>query len=153
MQQLNEDYYIQHRVVNSNMFSDPLDDLFAALGNFAFHFVVAGTVERLPDVNGESRYRVILDQVGIYVRDSYDFNDKPGKWNEPQSWISQPLGYWDCEDQEAGRTPGFGAYYVENEDFREWREKYGNGKGGDYLVFSEIRVITVNDSFEFYGER
>jgi hypothetical protein len=143
MQQFNEDYHIQNRPVSSDLVSDPLDDLFAALANFSFNFVVEGTVERLPDVNGKPRYKVTLDKVGIYVRDSYDFNDKKG------NWISQPLGYWDCAERDAGKTPGPGAYYVDNDDFREWRDKYGNGKGGDYLVFSDIKVIDVSDSFEF----
>jgi YD repeat-containing protein len=85
----------------------PLDDLFAALANFDFHFVTQGTVERLPDVNGKPRYKVTLDKVGIYVKDSYDFNDDSTSLN-PKTWVSQPLGYWDCAEMDAGKTPGLG---------------------------------------------
>jgi hypothetical protein len=59
------------------------------------------------------------------------------------------LGYWDCEDKDATKTRRPGSKYVDNEAFRDWRDQYGNGKGGDYLVFSDIKVINVNDTFEF----
>ena len=149
MKKFDADYYFQQRSVNSSLSSDPLDDLFAALANFNFQFVTQGTVERLPDVNGKAHYKVTLDKVGIYVKDSYDFNDHLSAWNDPKTWASQPLGYWDCADQDVTKTPRPGAYYVNNQDFREWRDKYGNGKGGDFLVFSDIKVISVSDSFEF----
>ena len=100
-------------------------------------------MERLADVEGKARYKVTLDKVGIYVQDSYDFNDKDPNAGD---FSSQPLGFWDCEEQ---KTPGLGAYYVTNRDFRDWRDQYGNGKGGDFLVFSDIKVISVSDSFEF----
>jgi hypothetical protein len=148
MKQFNEDYYFQQRSFNSDLLFDPLDDLFAALADFNFNFVTEGTVERLPDVNEKARYRVTLDKIGIYVQDSYDFNDNPVSL-KPTTWISQPLGYWDCADKDASKKPGPGAYYVTNQDFREWREQHGNSKGGDFLVFSDIKVIHVNDSFEF----
>ncbi len=47
-----------------------LDDLSAALGNFAFRVAVAGGVTF---VSG-SKHLVTLSEVGIYVRDSFDFN-------------------------------------------------------------------------------
>jgi hypothetical protein len=150
MQQFNDDYQFQYREVNSNSILDPLDDLFAALGNFNFNFVTQGTVEYLgKNANGKDAYKVTLTQVGIYVRDSYDFNDASADWHNPKTWVSQPLGYWDCAERNASRTPGPGAYYVNNEDFRKWRDNYGNGKGGDFLVFSDIKVINVNDTFTF----
>ncbi|MDR1349702.1 MAG: DUF6402 family protein [Zoogloeaceae bacterium] len=148
MKKFDEDYQFQYRTVNSGAVSAPLDDLFAALGDFNFDFVTQGTVERLPDVDGKARYEVTLDKVGIYVKDSYDFNDDPAGWN-PKTWASQPLGYWNCAEQKASKTSGSDFYYVNNKDFREWREEYGNGKGGDFMVFSNIKVITVNDTFEF----
>ncbi|MDR1661163.1 MAG: DUF6402 family protein [Azoarcus sp.] len=139
--------YAKARIKHWLIGETPTDDV-AALANFNFHFVTQGTVERLPDVDGKARYKVTLDRVGIYVQDSYDFNDNPASRN-PKTWVSQPLGYWDCAEMDVFKTPGFGAYYVDNDDFREWRDKYGNGKGGDYLVFSDIKVINVNDTFTF----
>jgi hypothetical protein len=32
---------------------------------------------------------------------------------------------------------------------RDWRDKYGKGRGGDFLVFSNIKRFDTNDSFEF----
>jgi hypothetical protein len=145
MKQFDEDYHFQHRPVNSSLVSDPLDDLFAALANFNFQFITQGTVERLPDVDGKARYKVTLEKVGIYVKDSYDFNDIP----PDAEYTSQPLGYWNCVRRKVYKTPGFGAYYVTNWDFREWRSQYGDGMGGDFLVFSDIKVIDVDDTFEF----
>jgi hypothetical protein len=31
----------------------------------------------------------------------------------------------------------------------EWRDKHGKGRGGDFLVFSDIHWREVNDVFEF----
>jgi hypothetical protein len=53
-------------------------------------------------------------------------------------------------NQNVTKLPKSGADYVTNEDFRKWRKKYGNGKGGDFLVFSDIKIINVSDSFEFF---
>jgi hypothetical protein len=52
-------------------------------------------------------------------------------------------------NQNITKLPKLGAYYVTNEDFRKWRKKYGNGMGGDFLVFSDIKVIDVSDVFYF----
>jgi hypothetical protein len=149
MKQFDKDYAFQQRQVFSDINDDPLDDLFAALGNFNFNFVTRGTVERLPDdANGKSRYRVTLHEVGIYVKDSYDFNDDDA-WYKP----SQPLGFWSCVKQDVSKDKGkiidFDYKYVDNEDFRDWRDQYGKGKGGDFLVFSDIKVFTVFNTFIF----
>ncbi|GHT96347.1 hypothetical protein AGMMS49545_21070 [Betaproteobacteria bacterium] len=73
-----------------------------------------------------------------------------------KTWASQPLGYWNCKKPDASKNSEKDYYYVNNADFREWRKKYGNGKGGDFLVFSGIKIIKnedgtyVTDTFEFY---
>lgn len=36
--------------------------------------------------------------------------------------------------------PGIGYESVENKTFRDWRTK--NGRGGDFLVFSDVKTIT-----------
>jgi len=118
--------------------TDPLDDLFAALANFDFHIVASGTVE--PVAPGE--YRVSVDRVGIYVRDQYEFNDEPG-WYVP----SQPLGFWDDVALEASKLPMRSGSYVNNADFRAWRT--ANGKGGDFLVFSDLKVHALPTPWEF----
>ena len=119
--------------------TDPLDDMFAALGKFNLRIVLAGSISGLTipsPVNRTSRYQVQIDRVGVYIYDSYDFNG------------FQLLGFWSelCRDVARGPTGDYEAVY--NSTFREWREK--NKKGGDFLVFSDLKVIPLNppDTFE-----
>jgi hypothetical protein len=53
-----------------------LDDMTAALGNFVFKVAVAGDLERPP---GSSSTRVTIRSVGVFIRDSFDFNDFQGR--------------------------------------------------------------------------
>lgn len=41
------------------------------------------------------KYRVVIEEVGIYLKDSFDFND--GKTND-SLLLSQPLGFWPREN-------------------------------------------------------
>jgi len=143
--QFHKDWHIQHTPVQQN-YSDPLDDLYAALGDFAFYYIVKGWAERLPDQNGKPYYRVTIDKVGVYIRDSFDFNDPPG------AFFSQPLGLWSCLKQDAAKFALGSSYYsITNNDFRDWRNQYGNGRGGDFLVFSDIKTFNTNtnNTFDF----
>lgn len=72
--------YVNFRVVSFGLFN--LDDMAAALGNFAFRVVVAGGVAPVPKT---SKFQVTISDVGVCIRDSYDFNG------------SQFLGFWDEE--------------------------------------------------------
>jgi len=162
--QFHNDWQVQFSNVRQNPVTQQLDDLYAALGDFSFYYLVKGWVERLPDQGSKPRYRVTLNKVGVYVMDSYDFNDidpETAKGNGWAGWllstdpvnavISQPLGVWSCSRNYAGKNPFplENKYYVQNRDFREWRKRYGKGRGGDFLVFSDIKVFDTNDSFEF----
>ncbi|GKT00916.1 DUF6402 family protein [Acidovorax sp. SUPP3434] len=153
MLQSMENEAIQFRVIGGNMdmLVGPMDDLRAALGNFTFRLVVAGTVEaemtekkvaagpapKVPTGN----YLVTIEEVGIYVKDSYDFNDAAGE--------DQDLGNWNFESNSVGRTGLNGGFNVRNSDFRKWRS--ANGKGGDFLIYSDMRVLkqTTNNTFLF----
>jgi len=159
-----KNWHIQNRSFQQEL-TDPLDDLYAALGDFHFYFLVKGWVTRLKDQDTKPHYKVMIEKVGMYVRDSYDFND-PDCW---YCWVvpSQPLGFWSCEKNYAAKlprptlelnpipfaqpptrvVPDPSAHYVNNASFRAWRNS--QGKGGDFLVFSDIKVFNVNDSFEF----
>jgi hypothetical protein len=88
------------------------DGLSAALGAFVFNVAIAGTVFRPPMTS--QGLVVTVAEVGIYVKDSFDFNG------------DQFLGFWGYRD-----TP------TNNSDFREWRDQ--NNAGGDFLVFSDIK--------------
>jgi len=136
---------IQYRTVGNSwdMAFGKIDDLRAALANFIFKIIVIGEVrpifseKKLP--TGE--YNVIISEIGIYVRDSYDFIDPPGE--------DQELGNWDFEDNSVGRSIFNGGETVRNSDFRTWRA--ANSKGGDYLVFSNIKYLkqSPTNSFTF----
>lgn len=143
MQDLDK-YHIQFRSMKQNPLTAPMDDLTAALANFNFNIIVKGKVRCLERLRSsvKTKYEITLSQIGVYVKDSYDFND--GK----KSWMSQPLGFWNCENNYAGKFY-FNGYYIKNSDFRDWRSKHGKGRGGDYLVFSDILATNVSDYFEF----
>ena len=111
--------YVNQRVVGFSL-SD-LDDMAAALGNFAFRIVVAGGVMPIPK---SPRFKVTISEVGVYVRDSYDFNG------------SQFLGFWDDKDNSVSMTNPLSGTSISNDDFRSWRAK--TGKGGDFLIFSDL---------------
>lgn len=153
MQLTMESEAIQFRVVGGNMdmLIGPMDDLRAALANFTFRVVVAGSVEPemidrqvasgTPVKVASGNYLVTIEEVGIYVKDSYDFNDATGE--------DQDLGNWNMESNTVGRTGLNGGFNVHNSDFRKWRA--ANQKGGDFLVYSDLRVLrqTSNNTFVF----
>jgi hypothetical protein len=109
----------------------PLDDLVAALGNFAFRVNVAGTVAARPG----GQYRVALSEVAVYVADSFDFEG------------DQPLGFWNEDNNTGAKTALSGGKPVANVTFRNWRAK--NQKGGDFLVFSDVRRVKLTPPEEF----
>jgi hypothetical protein len=124
--------YINLREVGMSGSTENLDDLDAALGRFTFHVAIAGTVTPLPKSAG---HQVEVKEVGIYVRDSYDFDGYQylGCWNDTKSTVSKnPLASGDT---------------VYNSDFRDWRAK--NGRGGDYLIFSDVAKMTLTPADSF----
>lgn len=94
------------------------DDLTAALANFTFHLAVKGAARW-----ADETLQVTIEEIGIYVRDSYDFLNKSGE--------NQRLGVW-----------GEGVGNVTNNHFNEWRT--ANGRGGDFLVYSDIKITRLN---------
>lgn len=148
--------YVNSRTAGKQ--SDPLDGLSAALGRFNFHLVFDGHIERDPPpglklpapVPGVSRlavplsgpfsYTVTVAAVGVYVYDSYDFNDDPAAFSRPGTWVSQPLGCWNPETNAAARSwvgAGWQGFCVNNRTFRDWRA--ANKAGGDFEVFSDMK--------------
>jgi len=109
-----------------DMATSSIDHLTAALARFNFHVVVHGLISGPEKAGGLAQFQV--SEVGVYVRDSYDFNDAPGE--------DQDLGNWDLDDNSVGRTWMNGGTSVRNSDFRAWRS--ANKKGGDYLIYSDI---------------
>ena len=73
-------------------------------------------------------HTVRIDAIGIYVRDSYDFNG------------IQFLGRWDIDIWDW-------PCLIFNANFSNWRS--ANGKGGDYLVYSDVKVIHLSPADSF----
>jgi hypothetical protein len=118
--------YVTQRVVPFDLMNDPLDDMSAALANFAFRVLVAGSVAAGP---GGVGHRVTISEIGVYIRDTYDFNG------------FQPLGFWDDSTNRVEKGPFWGGVAVFNSDFRTWRTT--NALGGDFLVYSDIKRVTL----------
>jgi len=118
--------YINERAVGSIW--DPLDDMYAALGKFNLRVAVKGFIKLSPDPSTLT-YVVNISEVGVYLRDSYDFNG------------DQSLGYWNASTNYGGGNP-FKGTPVANSDFRDWRT--ANKKGGDFLVFSDLKIVKIS---------
>lgn len=126
--------------------NDPLDDFYAALGQCNLKIAVTGVVT---ESNGG--HQIVIDEVGLYIRDTYDFND---------GWFpfSQPLGFWGFDGVERSiqlawdvevderysdePEPAGRKYAVQNDDFRNYRARYG--RGGDFVVFSDVQRVQIN---------
>jgi hypothetical protein len=78
---------------------------------------------------------VTITDVGVYLRDSYDFNG------------DQHLGFWDDSDNSVSTLNFLSGTRVTNEDFRVWRN--ANGRGGDFLIYSDVwwTHLTTPDKF------
>jgi Family of unknown function (DUF6402) len=98
-----------------------VDGLTAAVGAFVFNIAVAGKISSKPLMRGMLGMRTVsvsIEEVGIYVKDSVDFEGQ------------QFLGWWGYRDTD---------YY--NSDFREWRVI--NHAGGDFWDYSDIKRIKL----------
>ncbi|AKT41270.1 DUF6402 family protein [Chondromyces crocatus] len=113
--------YINFRTVSFGLGN--LDDLSAALGNFTYRVAIAGEAEGLSG----GGTRVYVHQVGIYVRDSFDFNG------------SQFLGYWDDSDNSVSMLNFLSGDGVENASFQAHRRR--TGMGGDFLIYSDTKKL------------
>jgi Family of unknown function (DUF6402) len=91
------------------------DALAAALGSFELQVAIAGKVLSI----GGGVFEVSIEEVGIYVKDSFDFNG------------DQFLGIWGYRDDP-----------INNSDFRKWRAD--NHLGGDFRVFSDVKRVRLN---------
>ena len=107
------------------------DDMEAALANFSI-YVVPLSFDVAPE-NG--KFRINLTSVGFHVMDSYDFNGH------------QYLGFWDETSNTASAYPMASGTEVDNGDFRDWRS--ANGKGGDFLVYSDVKEVDIQPADSF----
>lgn len=124
--------YIQSKQYTSSPWSDPLNDVYGALGSFNYHYAVEGVVTPSP----KGQFRIAIKKVGIFVFDKYDFEDDASWWRP-----SQPLGFWNFDTGDVSKGWSWGYHEVSNSTFRDWRAK--NGHGGDFLVYSKVKIIEL----------
>jgi hypothetical protein len=137
----------QVNVQRIGQLSDPMDDFYGAMGEASLKVAVSGIVTPT-DVGKTS---IEIDEMGFYLRDSYDFSD--------DTFISQPLGFWSFYGVErslrlASDVPIAGqwvrddaakirsqAYLVQNKHFRQFRDQHG--RGGDFMIVSDVLRVRL----------
>ncbi|QXH49183.1 hypothetical protein KSS94_14600 [Pseudomonas fakonensis] len=132
---------------------DAMDDVYGALGGFAIKIAATSMwTVREPGVPA----KIVIDEIGLYVRDTYDFLNSGGE--------DQFLGYWNATDVrdatgvlarpaqrytdlKASTSPriedqGKTFYRVTNDSFNQYRALHN--KGGDFLIFSTVHKVKVD---------
>jgi Family of unknown function (DUF6402) len=123
------------------------DDMTAALANFTFRVVVAGTVGPVAPAPGApagpTTYQVRITEVGVYIQDSFDFEGDQflGCWSDSPDGFS-PIPPPSGISIGPIPIPSFQYKPVFNSTFRDWRTS--NGHGGDFLVFSDMKRVTLS---------
>jgi len=111
-----------------------IDDFYAAIGTGSIKIAVAG--DAVPAAR--ARIRLSIDEIGLYLRDTYDFiGDQPlGRWG-PDGMTRFALLAPDVPIA-ADEVPGYYTPYfnVNNAVFNRYRQRFG--KGGDYVIFSDV---------------
>lgn len=112
-----------------------LDDLTATLGSFSIMLFPMGLIY-LEDENvalDDRKYRIELKQVGVYIKDAFNFNE--------ERLIPQFLGFWNPKTNYAGGNPSKGVV-ITNESYNQWQEAHK--KGMNFSFFSDVRYINVD---------
>lgn len=127
---------------NSRPVADRFDDLTAALGRFYLFVIPKGYAEV-----SESKVRVVVQQIGVYARDSFDFEGP------------QYLGFWQLPDKIGpaivkeeppmwrDRRARSDVFPMCNSAYNAWRDR--TGKGEDFLIYSDIHAADVSHEFTF----
>lgn len=128
---------------------DTINDWYGAMGNSNLKICVRGMTQVR-----EKKAFFIVDKLGFYLKDTYDFLD------EEKS--SEPLGVWSknrilSKEETAiymstylsglwgNLVRGFSGFVpVFNKDFRKWQKK--NDSGGDYIIFSDVLWISPRET-------
>lgn len=137
-------------------YSDTFDDLYGAVFKATLKLAVVGKASYSSRL-GQDIFEI--EKLGIYVRDTYDFNS---------AWFNDAaagLGIWSRDRllnkaetieyrvNQANAPAGWMANYikyrgfvpVKNRDFRRWQEKHSTG--GDFFVFSDVKWVEPNVAY------
>ena len=128
---------------------DTVNDWYGAMGNSNLKVCVRGMTQVR-----EGKVFFIVDKLGFYLKDTYDFVDEGD--------ASEPLGVWSknriLNKEETGiymstYLSGFWGHLVRsfsgfvpifNKDFRKWQKKHDSG--GDYIVFSDVLWVSPRET-------
>ena len=151
--QLHSDWQFQRAPVGYTLGS--VDDLYGSLGNFGLYAAVTkATVTKMTDhYLTPNRYSVHLTEVGLYMKDTYDFIGEQylGHWSpegltiEPtagalnEAGMEYKLPCWSFKS--GGMVEAFG-----NADYRTFRDK--TSQGGNLLLFSDVKTVPVDITFD-----
>ncbi len=148
-----ESIYLNSRAVTAEMaYAAGLDDLNAALGAFNMFVMGRGTAT----INDDLRVVVQYSDVGVYVRDSFDFEGAQalGHWKLPDQ-IEMPSireansSSWWGSNQDAAPPPARPDDWVPmtNLAYRMYRNR--TGYGGDFIVYSDVKIVPVTFDFDY----
>lgn len=145
--QLHSDWQFQY--AEAGYQGGVMDDLYGSLGNFAVYAAVTKATIFKPT---DKQYFVTVSEIGLYVRDTFDFNGPQylGHWSKEGMGILLAGGIGNRLNSEwklPGWSPELGIVQpLNNSDFRDFRNNFG--VGGDLLLFSDVRTQAVNIGVE-----
>jgi hypothetical protein len=140
-----ESEYINHKSLGGSDYDYySLDDLTGALGAFSFFVLPRGRAVSA----GDEGIEVTITSVGVYVRDSFDFNGSQelGHWQLPHHVHAPIGGYLLPRGSDEIRNPN-AKFRVTNEDYRRYRDK--TGMGGDFIIYSDIKETVLKAPAKF----
>jgi hypothetical protein len=84
---------------------------------------------RSPHKKWVSVFDIDITDVGVFVSDSFDFEDPPGSFPQHLGWWSDKKPYVWARPEENILGNGF---WATNAKFRDWRRE--TGRGADFLI-------------------
>jgi hypothetical protein len=125
---------------------DVLDDFYGALGTATMKVGVVGRASSVENpLTKKTRYLFYVEHLGFYIRDHYDFNGPQylGTWTENRVITkAETLLSMTPHGEVILRLKNGPFAAVTNSDFRRYRDS--TGKGGDFVIYSDIRWKKVD---------
>ncbi|MDY7579207.1 DUF6402 family protein [Herbaspirillum sp. RTI4] len=128
--------------MNFHSYIDPrtnMDEFLGAIGSFTFKVAVVGAASWGP-IKGNV---FTIKKVGLYIRDTYDFNGKYeslGVWSRARCLsLADVAAFYVAAarmDWLSIIKKFLGFVSVSNEDFRRWQDKHYSG--GDFIIYSDV---------------
>lgn len=148
-----EKYYytsVPYKIDSTPPNLEPLDDCFGTLAACQFRVAAKGSIKKITSkvpsfIFGEddmvfSSYRVTIEKIAIYIKDSFDFINKDGD--------DEYLGDWSPKKNEVDYSAVYTSstfYGVYNSSYQEWRKDYNMGM--DFHLYSTIKEISKYHEF------